>query len=54
VIGTGAAGALPVMKAVRAEARRRHVELVTVPTEQAVDLLAGNRKDTNAILHVTC
>jgi hypothetical protein len=54
VIGTGAAGALPVMEAVRAEARRRHVELVTVPTEQAVDLLAGNRRDTNAILHVTC
>ena len=54
VIGTGAAGALPVMKAVRAEARRRHVELVTVPTEQAIDLLAGDAKDTNAILHVTC
>jgi hypothetical protein len=35
VIGTGAAGAMPVMEAVRAEARRRHVELVTVPTEQA-------------------
>ncbi len=54
VIGTGAAGALPVMEAVRAEARRRHVELVEVPTGQAVDLLAGTRKDTNAILHVTC
>jgi hypothetical protein len=27
---------------------------VTVPTEQAIDLLAGDAKDTNAILHVTC
>ena len=54
VIGTGAAGALPVMEAVRAEAHRRHVELVTVPTEQAIDLLADGAKDTNAILHVTC
>jgi hypothetical protein len=54
VVGTGAAGALPVMEAVRAEAHRRHVELVTVPTEQAIDLLDGGAKDTNAILHVTC
>ncbi len=54
VVGTGAAGALPVMEAVRAEAHRRHVELVTVPTEQAIDLLASDAKDTNAILHVTC
>jgi hypothetical protein len=27
---------------------------VTVPTEQAIDLLADGAKDTNAILHVTC
>ncbi|MGA9113348.1 MAG: MTH938/NDUFAF3 family protein [Candidatus Dormiibacterota bacterium] len=54
VIGTGAAGALPVMEAVRAEAHRRHVELVMLPTERAIDLLAGDAKDTNAILHVTC
>jgi hypothetical protein len=25
-----------------------------VPTEQAIDLLDGGAKDTNAILHVTC
>ncbi|MGA2284436.1 MAG: MTH938/NDUFAF3 family protein [Candidatus Dormibacteria bacterium] len=54
VVGTGAAGALPVMEAVEAEARRRHVELVAVPTKQAIDLLAGDATDTNAILHVTC
>jgi hypothetical protein len=54
VIGTGAAGALPVMGSVQAEARRRDVELVTVPTKRAIDLLATHAKDTNAILHVTC
>jgi hypothetical protein len=54
VIGTGAAGALPVMHSVQAEARRRDVELVTIPTKQAIDLLATGAKNTNAILHVTC
>jgi len=54
VIGTGAAGALPVMDSVQAEARRRGVELVTLPTTRAIDLLATDAKDTNAILHVTC
>jgi hypothetical protein len=54
VIGTGAEGALPVMDSVQAEARRRNVELVTVPTERAIDLLAADAKHTNAVLHVTC
>ena len=54
VIGTGAVGALPVMEAVRAEARRREVELVLAPTKRAIDLLAAGADDTNAILHVTC
>jgi hypothetical protein len=54
IIGTGAAGALPVMDAVKDEARRRDVELVTVPTSRAIDLLATETKETNAILHVTC
>jgi hypothetical protein len=54
VIGTGAAGALPVMDAVQAEAKRRDVELVTVPTKRAIDLLTTDATDTNAILHVTC
>jgi hypothetical protein len=42
------------MDSVKAEARRRSVELVTVPTERAIDLLAADAKDTSAILHVTC
>ena len=54
VIGTGAAGALPVMDAVKAEAMRRDVELVMVPTKRAIDLLASDSCATNAILHVTC
>ena len=54
VIGTGADGALPVMQQVREEARRRKVDLVILPTAEAIDVLAGARKDTNAVLHVTC
>ena len=54
VIGTGAAGALPVMKDVREQARRREAGLVIVPTAQAISVLATTTKDTNAILHLTC
>ncbi len=54
VIGTGAHGALPVMKEVEREADRRGVELVTLPTHEAIGLLSQSQKKTNAILHVTC
>ena len=54
VIGTGAAGALPVMEQVHDEARRRSVELIVLPTERAIAVLTGATKDTNAILHLTC
>jgi hypothetical protein len=54
VIGTGAYGALPVMKELRSEANRRKVELLVLPTVQAIELLNGKPRDTNAILHVTC
>jgi hypothetical protein len=54
VIGTGADGALPVMKQVHQEARRRNVDLVIVPTAEAIDVLAEAIEDTNAVLHVTC
>ena len=53
VIGTGT-GALPVMDDVRLEAKRRHVELLVLPTAQAIEVLKRNPRDTNAILHVTC
>jgi hypothetical protein len=54
VIGTGADGALPVLQQVREEARRRKIDLVVVPTAEAIGVLAQNTKDTNAILHLTC
>ena len=54
VIGTGAAGALPVMKEVHDQARRREVDLVIVPTAQAISMLTKTTKATNAILHLTC
>jgi len=53
VIGTGAYGRLPVMKEVQLEAERRHVELVVVPTNDALRLME-RESDANAILHVTC
>jgi hypothetical protein len=54
VVGTGANGALPVMKEVREEAKRRKIELRVLPTAQAIDLLNQSSRDTNAVLHVTC
>lgn len=54
VIGTGAYGRLPVMDDVKLEAARRQVELLVLPTEEAIQSLEKNSKDTNAILHVTC
>jgi hypothetical protein len=54
MIGTGAAGALPVMQQVRDEARRRKVDLVVLPTAQALGALAESGAHTNAILHLTC
>jgi hypothetical protein len=54
VVGTGMAGALPVMDEVRHEAIRRHVELLVFPTEEAVEVLQAHPARTNAVLHVTC
>jgi hypothetical protein len=53
VIGTGADGALPVMREVHEQARRR-VDLVTLPTAQAISVLAKTAKDTDALLYLTC
>jgi len=54
VIGTGANEALPVMKEVMSEAERRHVELIVLPTEKAIQFLNQHPQGTNAVLHVTC
>lgn len=53
VIGTGA-GALPVTEEVKHEAQRRQVELVILPTAEAIAKLKGHPDRTNAILHITC
>lgn len=53
VIGTGT-GALPVMEEVKKEAKRRHVQLLLLPTAKAIEELRENLEETNAILHVTC
>lgn len=47
-------GKLPVMEDVQREAKRRKVELMMLPTAEAIEMLNGNPKATNAILHVTC
>jgi hypothetical protein len=54
VVGTGAEGALPVMKQVEREAERRGVELLAMPTPEAVALLNRPAKRVNAVLHLTC
>jgi hypothetical protein len=54
VIGTGAHGALPVMPQVRQEAQLRNVDLVVLPTAEAIDMLTDGATDTNAVLHLTC
>ena len=55
IVGTGESGSLPVMPAVWAEAKRRAIEMVAVPTEEALRLLRDVKaKDVYAIVHVTC
>ena len=53
VVGTGT-GALPVMKEVKAEAKRRKIKLTILPTAEAIEELRQRPDETNAILHVTC
>jgi hypothetical protein len=54
VIGTGAYGNLPVMDDVKREAARRELELVILPTAEAISALQKSSRRTNAVLHVTC
>jgi hypothetical protein len=54
VIGTGAYEGLPVMKEVKREAERREIELLILPTPQAIEALKQDPDKTNAILHTTC
>ena len=55
IVGTGLYGKLPIMPAVRQEAKRQGISLVAVPTEQACELLDSLKpRETHAVLHVTC
>jgi len=55
IVGTGLYGKLPIMPSVEAEAKRRGIKLVAVPTEQACQLLGlAKQEETFAVLHVTC
>src|SRR5881396_2939250 len=51
VVGTGAYGGLPVMKEVKTESKRRKIELLILPTTQAIETLKQEAEETNAILH---
>jgi hypothetical protein len=55
IVGTGANGRLPIADGVYAEAERRGVEIVALPTREACELLAKlDREEVFAVLHVTC
>lgn len=55
IVGTGVAGALPIVDEVLEEAARRGVEVIAVPTAEACRLLTeADLRATAAILHVTC
>jgi hypothetical protein len=55
IVGTGDQGSLPVAPEVYAEAVRRGVQLVALPTREACRLLADlDPEDAYAVLHVTC
>ncbi len=54
VVDTGAQGRLPVMPEVHKDAQLRKVELVLLPTKDAIAILNRGDLHTNAILHVTC
>jgi hypothetical protein len=42
------------MDDVKREAIRRKVELIVLPTAEAIETLNRHPDDTNAILHLTC
>ena len=54
MIGTGADGALPVLQEVRDEARRRKVDLIVLPTAEAIGVLTGAAAHRQRHLASTC
>jgi hypothetical protein len=49
VIGTGKDGMLPVLEAVKLEAKRTKIGLLILPTERAIDRLNCGRETTKAV-----
>ena len=55
IVGTGAEGRLPIAPDVYAEAARRGIAIVALPTDDACRLLGKLRAaDVHAVLHVSC
>ena len=55
IVGTGASGSLPLTPELEREAARRHVEIVALPTPDALRLIGGLvAEDVHAVIHVTC
>jgi hypothetical protein len=55
IVGTGAYGSLPVTPELEREAARRHVQIVALPTPDALRLIADlAAEDVRAVIHVTC
>ncbi len=54
MVGSGVYGSLPIADDIAQEAERRRVELVVLPTAEAIEVLRTGPAKTNAILHVTC
>jgi len=54
LIGTGVDEKLPVMDEVYAEAKRRGVDLLVLPTAEAIRQYLKEPENTNVILHITC
>jgi hypothetical protein len=42
------------MDEVKREAKRRKIDLLVLPTADAIEAFKKHPEDTNAILHVTC
>ena len=53
VVRTGAHGRLPLMEEIKREAQRRKIELLVLPTAEAIKALQQGAKDINAVLRVT-
>ncbi len=55
IVGTGQYGSMPVLPAVWTEAERRGVEVIALPSEEALGLIReADARDVYAIIHVTC